>query len=303
MTGSVKDVPSKESTDVAAGDASPAGEETVAGDGSETIELPGISLPPTERVIDLFGTVNEQMQNRVRRAVGKLERESDDAIIVRINTNGGRVDAAYAIHDLLATSAVPVITAVYGNAYSAGSIILQAGGTRCLTPYSAVMIHLGTWYLQAGLNVDDAERMRRALQFEEDRADQIIAARSGHSIEEIRAWNREEKYMTAIEAVQMNFADAIIVPRNCEEEPVDRSRVSRMKRAITSVLSGINGIGTIADFIDNFFGNSDDEEDEGDEGEDGRRLIQPNSGLIRKIEFGRQGFPVHPPKGPSRPRR
>jgi ATP-dependent protease ClpP protease subunit len=241
------------------------------GAGSETVEVSGIALPPTERVIDLFGAITEKTHHVVRRAVSRLERESDDPIIVRINTHGGYSHVAFAIHDLLTTSAVPIITAVYGNAYSAGSIILQAGNVRAVSPNSVVMIHQQRGFVAESLSAKEAEKLARDARFGEERIQSLFVGRTGHGPEDIRKWFEEETYMTALQAIERNFADAIIVPRDIKTEPIDRSAADRLKRSFASIVRGFEGISVVADFIEGMLGREECEEDEEEEGRQERR--------------------------------
>ena len=59
----------------------------------------------------------------VRRVVSEAERENADAIIFKINTFGGRVDAATQIKDAIISSNILTIAFINNRAIPAGSLI------------------------------------------------------------------------------------------------------------------------------------------------------------------------------------
>jgi len=69
--------------------------------------------------------------------------DSTKPIVVHLFTVGGEWDAGMVIYDAIATCPVHVTTIVHGQAYSMGSIILQAADTRILMPNAHFMVHEG----------------------------------------------------------------------------------------------------------------------------------------------------------------
>lgn len=74
-----------------------------------------------------------------------LDNINHDPITILINNVGGDPWHACAIYDAIQTSESKIIGKVYGQAMSAGSIILQAADVRIMAPNSVQMIHYGDW--------------------------------------------------------------------------------------------------------------------------------------------------------------
>lgn len=73
----------------------------------------------------------------------ELVSENSDPIWVVINSPGGDYDQAVAIYDLLRFAPVQVNTIGIGECMSAGSLVLQAGCQRYLTPNCTLLAHDG----------------------------------------------------------------------------------------------------------------------------------------------------------------
>jgi membrane-bound serine protease (ClpP class) len=69
------------------------------------------------------GEIDLGLAPYVRRAVSEAERENADALIFKINTFGGRVDAATQIKDAIISSDILTIAFINNRAISAGSLI------------------------------------------------------------------------------------------------------------------------------------------------------------------------------------
>lgn len=104
------------------------------------------------RTLFLTGTTPEEDVNTTQEAADNvlkglhiLESRNKDPITIVMNNNGGYEQAAIAIFDAIRACSSHVTIKVFGEASSAGSIILQAADERILSPNSYVMIHYGTW--------------------------------------------------------------------------------------------------------------------------------------------------------------
>lgn len=93
---------------------------------------------PTVYLIDISGTIDEGLAVYVRRAVDAAEREDAAAILLVINTFGGRVDSATDIRDALMRSSVPVIAYVPERAWSAGALIALAADHIAMEPGASI---------------------------------------------------------------------------------------------------------------------------------------------------------------------
>jgi membrane-bound serine protease (ClpP class) len=94
------------------------------------------SAEPAKRVIvvPIEGIVDLGMAPFVERAIAEAEATQADAVLLDINTLGGRVDAALLIRDALVGSAVPTIAYIHPRAISAGALISLACKTIAMEP-------------------------------------------------------------------------------------------------------------------------------------------------------------------------
>ena len=74
-------------------------------------------------VADIEGMIDLGLAPYVQRVIEEAEKNSADAIIFRINTFGGRVDAATQIKDAILNSSVKTIAFIDKRAISAGALI------------------------------------------------------------------------------------------------------------------------------------------------------------------------------------
>lgn len=94
------------------------------------------------RSIYLTGDVDIPMYETVVKGLHLLQ-DQGESIMVYLNTYGGDFYQCMAIFDLIKNSPVPVDVCCFGAAMSAGSMILQAGRKRLITPGGYIMIHYG----------------------------------------------------------------------------------------------------------------------------------------------------------------
>jgi membrane-bound serine protease (ClpP class) len=78
---------------------------------------------PVVYVIDISGDIDLGLPPYVSRIVNEAGNEGADAIILRVNTFGGRVDAATQIKDAVMNAAIPTAAFIDKRAISAGALI------------------------------------------------------------------------------------------------------------------------------------------------------------------------------------
>src|SRR4051812_47998889 len=89
-------------------------------------------------VVQLNGEVAPAMHLFLRRAVKAAENAGADAIVIEMNTYGGRPDAAADIFGGLNRTTLPTYTFINSNAGSAGSLIALATRHIYMSPVSAI---------------------------------------------------------------------------------------------------------------------------------------------------------------------
>ncbi|HDR9085217.1 TPA: Clp protease ClpP [Burkholderia vietnamiensis] len=129
------------------------------------------------------------------------------AIVVAINSMGGDVFDAFAIYNALRRHAGKVKVRVDGVAASAASLIAMAGDEIVMPENAMLMIH-NAHTVTAG----EAKDLRRIADLLDNAGDGILAAyaaKSGQSVDEIRALMDAETWLTAVQAKEKGFCDTI----------------------------------------------------------------------------------------------
>lgn len=168
-----------------------------------------------DRIIMLGSGVNDVVANSIIAQLLFLAAEDPEKDIhLYINSPGGSITAGMAIYDTMQYIKPDVSTICVGMAASMGAFLLTAGakGKRFALPNSEVMIHqpLGGAEGQAS---DIAIRAKRIINMRE-KLNQILAERSGQSIERINQDTDRDYFMSAQEAVEYGLIDKVIERTN-----------------------------------------------------------------------------------------
>lgn len=97
---------------------------------------PGVQ--PLVYVIPIRGVIELGLAEFVQRSVREAQRAGADAILVEINTPGGRVDAAEEIRDTLLGAGIPTVAFVARRAQSAGALVALACDYIVMAPGSSI---------------------------------------------------------------------------------------------------------------------------------------------------------------------
>lgn len=167
-----------------------------------------------ERVIFLVGPVNDHTANLVVAQLLFLESENPDKdISLYINSPGGSVSAGMAIFDTMQFIKPDVSTLCTGLAASMGAFLLAAGAKdkRFSLPNSRIMIHqpLGGAQGQAA----DIEIQAREILYLRERLNQILADKTGRSIDQISKDTDRDNFMSAEQAVDYGMIDKVLTHR------------------------------------------------------------------------------------------
>jgi ATP-dependent protease ClpP protease subunit len=145
---------------------------------------------------------------------------SGNPVTVVLNSGGGYATEGAAIYSALKGHGAPVEVIVQGVAASAASLIAMAGATVIMSLGSVMMIHdpsTVTWGTAA-----DHQRSVDMLNALATSYAGIYAAKSGGTIDEMRAFMRDELWMTPEEAVAKGFADQVESASN-DNAPIQAS--------------------------------------------------------------------------------
>jgi len=157
-----------------------------------------------DRKIFVTANINEYTAKDVAARLLYLNaRDARRPIDLYLSTQGGLVDGAFTIIDVMNLIDAPVNTWAIGGCYSAGALILAAGtGTRFATPNAMLMVH-------ASLDEDLKESYsyeRLALQ----RYERIWRQRAALPDDWFPMVGGEEYYLSPQEALRFKLIDAIV---------------------------------------------------------------------------------------------
>ena len=164
-----------------------------------------------DRIIFLSEEVNDTTASLIVAQLLYLENQDPDKDIqFYINSPGGSVTAGMAIYDTMQYIKCDVNTICVGMAASMGAFLLAAGtkGKRMALPNAEIMIHQPSAGTQ-GQITDMAIHMKR-LQSIKDRMNQILAEKTGKSLDEVAAACERDNFMTPEEAIKFGLIDRIV---------------------------------------------------------------------------------------------
>ena len=129
-------------------------------------------------------------------------------ILLYVNSNGGGVDAGFALIDVIKASKTPVYTINLGYQYSMGFLIGLAGHKRFATQNAKYLIHDGSNFVwNSGAKAQDQMEFYKRV---DARIRQFIIQNSKINEEEYDQKLRTEWYLFADEAKEKGFTDYII---------------------------------------------------------------------------------------------
>ena len=171
-----------------------------------------------DRIIMLGSAIDDNVANSIVAQLLFLEAENPEKdISIYINSPGGSITAGMAIYDTMQFIKPEVQTICIGMAASMGAFLLAAGtkGKRYALPNAEVMIHqpLGGAQGQA----TEIEIAARRILFLKEKLNQILADRTGQSLETLQRDTERDNFMTAERALEYGLIDKVIT-RNVLED-------------------------------------------------------------------------------------
>ena len=167
-----------------------------------------------DRIIFLGEEVTDVSANLVVAQMLFLEAEDPGKDIhFYINSPGGSVSAGFAIYDTMQYIKCDVSTICIGMAASMGAFLLSGGakGKRLALPNSEIMIHQPS----GGAKGQETEIriIAENILKTRNKLNEILAANTGKSVEEIARETERDNYMTAQEAVAYGLIDSVVEKR------------------------------------------------------------------------------------------
>ena len=167
-----------------------------------------------ERIIFLGEEVNDVSASVIVAQLLFLEADDPDKDIqLYINSPGGSVTAGLAIYDTMQYIKCDVSTICIGMAASMGAFLLSGGakGKRLALPNAEIMIHQPS----GGARGQETEIriVAENILKTRNKLNEILAANTGKSVEEISRDTERDNYMTAQEAVAYGLIDSVVEKR------------------------------------------------------------------------------------------
>ncbi len=174
-----------------------------------------------ERIVFLGTPVNDEIANLVMAQLLHLESEDPEKdIAIYINSPGGSITALFAIYDTIEYIKCDVTTICMGQAASAAAVLLAAGtpGKRFALPNSRVLLHQPSGGAE-GQSVDIEIQAREILRMR-DSLNEILAAKTGQSVEKIASDTDRDFILDAYAAKEYGIVDEVIESRKAQEQAV-----------------------------------------------------------------------------------
>ena len=167
-----------------------------------------------DRIIFLGEEVNDVSASIIVAQLLFLEAEDPGKDIhFYINSPGGSVSAGFAIYDTMQYIKCDVSTICIGMAASMGAFLLSGGakGKRLALPNAEIMIHQPS----GGARGQETEIriVAENILKTRNKLNEILAANTGKSVEEISRDTERDNYMTAQEAVAYGLIDSVVEKR------------------------------------------------------------------------------------------
>ena len=164
------------------------------------------------RYIWVHGKIEENMAIEVISSLLHFDKESNEEITMMIYSNGGNIQEGLAIYDVMKTIQSPVRTVAVGMAASMGAVLLAGGtkGRRLVMPSAKVMIHQPLVMGTGPVNVSEVIGMGEHMKGVKKMMNRILADCTGRTEEEVDKVCKQEKYLSAGEAVKFGLADLVV---------------------------------------------------------------------------------------------
>ena len=132
-------------------------------------------------------------------------------IRIEFNSPGGTINGGFHLIDdvVFLGKECPITIAVRGQAASMGCVVLQAAQHRLVGPHAYLMLHRASFGAEG--STDQVEDSVKEVQMYEQRIYEIIAKRSGKTVEfwKKQLGKRRDVWYSADEAVKIGLADKV----------------------------------------------------------------------------------------------
>lgn len=132
-------------------------------------------------------------------------------LLLMICSNGGELQSAFALIDVMANSQIPIKTVGLGQIASSGLLIFMAGtkGRRMLTPNTSILSHQFSWYNEG--KAHELFATMREYELTQQRMIDHYRRCTGSDDATIREWllPAQDRWLSAEEALKLNICDGV----------------------------------------------------------------------------------------------
>lgn len=162
------------------------------------------------RTLTLFGEVNQDVSRRMAEKLLMLSFESDDPITLYISSPGGHVESGDTVYDMIQYIKPVVRTVGTGWVGSIATHIYLAAEkeNRYSLPNTRYLIHQPSGGF--GGDASDIEIHAREMLKTRERINQVIADRTGQTVEKVTEDTARDFWMSAEESVEYGLVGKII---------------------------------------------------------------------------------------------
>lgn len=166
-----------------------------------------------DNIIFIGFPINDAIANLVIAQMLFCTSETPEKTIrLYINSPGGSITAGLAIYDTMQYVPNDVETVCVGQAFSMAAVLLAGGtrGQRRALPNSRILIHqpMGG----AGGQASDVERHAEEILQWRDKLNEILASRTGQSVERIARDVDRDFFMSAADCKEYGLIDEVLEP-------------------------------------------------------------------------------------------
>ena len=165
------------------------------------------------RKIFLWSDVNEESAKAIVPRLLSLDAEdSNEEIIIYVNSPGGHIHEGLAIYDAIQAIQASVSTVCMGMAASMGAVLLACGapGRRFAWPHARIMIHqpliMGTIVAPS----TDLDIRAKEIVRAREEINRILAHHTGQDVEKLTEDTDRDYFMSAEEAKDYGLIDEVI---------------------------------------------------------------------------------------------
>ena len=175
-----------------------------------------------ERILFLTKDIDEESSSEIIKAIVNINYYDDEKekeiieytrspIILNICTNGGLIDYAVSIYDLIKTSKTPIWAYASGIVASAGFLILISADKRFSYENTDILYHQASFGLSRR-TVKEASRISEHMNATEEKLEKIVLKNTKIRKQDLDFVNERNQdwHMTTQEALELGVIDEII---------------------------------------------------------------------------------------------